>query len=218
MDLAARMSDSAPNQEPKPQPQWSGGPPRPPKKTARGLQGGSPGDDDPTEGHPEAEGGLFSRAYHDLRRIAAEMMAREAPDQTLQATALVDEAWMRLFGSAKPHCADRAYLFAAVGKAMRRILVENARRKKRLKRGGNLERVDIEHVALAAPLPDDKLLALDEALDRLAEHDPFAAKVVDLCYFAEFTQKQAAELLDVSLSKVERTWAYARAWLFREIE
>jgi RNA polymerase sigma factor (TIGR02999 family) len=170
------------------------------------------------EGDPKAEEELLSRVYHELRALAASLMVHEAPGQTLQPTALVDEAWMRLFGRAKLRCPDRAYFFAAVGKAMRRILVESARRKKRLKRGGNLERVDIEHVELVAPLPDDKLLALDEALDRLAGHDPFAAKVVHLCYFAELTQKRAAELLGVSLSTVERTWTYARAWLFRDLE
>jgi RNA polymerase sigma factor (TIGR02999 family) len=113
---------------------------------------------------------------------------------------------------------NRAYFFAAAGEAMRRILVENARRKKRLKRGGNLERVDIENVELAAPLPDDQLLAADEALDRLAECEPFAAKLVTLCYFVGLTQEQAAKELGVSLSTVERNLAYARAWLFRELE
>jgi RNA polymerase sigma factor (TIGR02999 family) len=170
------------------------------------------------EGDPKAEEELLSRVYHELRAIAGAMMAREAPGQTLQPTALVDEAWVRLFGRAKPHCPDRAYFFGAVGEAMRRILVENARRKKRLKRGGDLERVDIEHVELAAPLPDDELLALDEALDRLAECEPFAAKLVKLCYFVRLTQEQAAKELGVSISTVERTLAYARAWLFRELE
>ena len=153
-----------------------------------------------------------------LRALAASMMAREAPGQTLQPTAPVDEAWLRLFGSAKPHCPDRAYLFAALAKAMRRILVENARRKQRLKRGGNPERVDIESLELAAPLPDDELLAVDEALDRLAECEPFAAKLVTLCCFVGLTQKEAAKELGVSLATVERTWAFARAWLFREIQ
>jgi RNA polymerase sigma factor (TIGR02999 family) len=170
------------------------------------------------EGDPKAEEELLSHVYHELRALAGVMMAREAPGQTLQPTVLVDEAWMRLFGRAIPHCPDRAYFFAAVGEAMRRILVENARRKKRLKRGGDLERVDIERVELAAPLPDDELLAVDEALDRLAECEPFAAKLVKLCYFVGLTQEQAAKELGVSLSTVERTLAYARAWLFRDIE
>jgi RNA polymerase sigma factor (TIGR02999 family) len=193
--------------------------------TTEAQPAGAPGEGEIThllekmrEGDPKAEEELFSSVYHELRVLAASMMAREPPGQTLQATALVDEAWMRLFGHARLNCPDRAYFFAAVGKAMRRILVENARRKQRLKRGGNLERVDIECVELVAPMRDDDLLALDEALERLAEHDPFAAQVVDLCYFAELTQKRAAELLGVSLSKVERTWAYTRTWLFRELE
>ena len=170
------------------------------------------------EGNPKAEEELLSRVYHELRALAASMMAHESPGQTLQPTALVDEAWMRLFGGAKPQCPDRAYLFAAIGKAMRRILVENARRKKRLKRGGNLEKVDIESVELAAPLPDDELLAVDEALDRLAESDPFAAKLVELCYYVGLTQPQAAKELGISLATVERTLAWARAWLYRDIQ
>jgi RNA polymerase sigma factor (TIGR02999 family) len=171
-----------------------------------------------SEGDPKAEEELLSRVYHELRVLAVSMMAREAPGQTLQPTALVDGAWMRLFGGAKLHCPDRAYFFAALGKAMRRILVENARRKQRLKRGGNLERVDIESVELAAPMPDDDLLALDEALDRLTGCDSFAAKLVHLCYFAGLTQKRAAQELGVSLSEVERTWRHTRAWLAREVE
>ncbi len=170
------------------------------------------------EGDPKAEEELLSRVYLELRRQAAWMMAREAPGQTLQPTALVHEAWMRLIVRAKLNCPDRAYFFAVVGKAMRRILVENARRKRRLKRGGNLERVDIEHAELAAPMPEEDLLALDEALDRLAERDPFAANLVHLCYFAGFSQKRAAGALRVSISTVERTWAYTRAWLSREVE
>ncbi len=170
------------------------------------------------EGDPKAEEELLSGVYHELHTLAASMMAREPPEQTLQATALVDEAWMRLFGRVKPNCPDRAYFFAAAGEAMRRILVENARRKKRLKRGGNLERVDIEHVELAAPLPDDQLLAVDEALDRFAQGEPSAAKLVTLCYFVGLTQEQAAKELGVSLSTVERDLAYARAWLLRELE
>ncbi len=170
------------------------------------------------EGDPKAEEELFTRVYHELRALAASMLTHEAPGQTLQPTALVDEAWMRLFGRAKLNCPDWAYFFAAVGKAMRRILVESARRKKRLKRGGNLQRVDIDNVELAAPMPDEDLLALDEGLDRLAESDAFAAKLVHLCYFAGLTQKRAAKELGVSITEVERTWRHTRAWLAREVE
>ncbi len=170
------------------------------------------------EGDPKAEEELFTRVYHELRAVAAAMMAREPPGHTLQPTALVDEAWLRLFGRAKPPCPDRAYFFAMVGKAMRRILVESARRKRREKHGGKLERVDIASVELAAPLPDDELLAVDEALDRLAECEPAAAKLVNLCCFVGLTQKEAAKELGVALATAERMWAFARAWLFREIQ
>jgi len=170
------------------------------------------------EGDPKAEEELLSRVYPELHALAAAMMAHEAPGHTLQPTALVDDAWLRLFGRDKPHCPDRAYLFAALGTAMRRILVEHARRKKREKRGGNREKVDIDSVELVGPLPDDQLLAVDEALDRLSECDPFAVKLVDLCYFVRLTQPEAAKALGVPLAKVERTLAFARAWLFRELE
>ena len=170
------------------------------------------------EGDPKAEEELLSRVYPELRALAAALLAREAPGHTLQPTALVDDAWLRLFGRDKPYCPDRAYLFAALGTAMRRILVEHARHKQRRKRGGNCERVDIDSVELVGPLPDDQLLAVDEALERLAESEPFAVKLVDLCYFVRLTQKEAAKALGVPLATVERTLAFARAWLFRELE
>ncbi len=170
------------------------------------------------EGDPGAEEELLSRVYHELRALAGSLMAREAPGHTLQPTALLDEAWMRLFGRAKPHCPDRAYFFAMIGKAMRRILAEHARRKHRKKYGGGLEKVDIESVEVVGPLPDDQLLAVDEAVDRLAESEPRAAELVDLCYFVGLTQEQAAGELGISVATVERTLAFARAWLFRELE
>ncbi len=169
------------------------------------------------EGNPNADEELLSQVYQELRKLAACKMAREVPGQTLQATALVHEAWLRLVGDNGLHCPKRAYFFAAAGEAMRRILVENARRKKRLKHGGNLERVDIDNVELPAPLPDDDLLALDEALTHLAEINPAAAELVKLCFFVGLTQEQAAKELGVSVSTAERLWAYARAWLFRAI-
>ncbi len=186
--------------------------------TARGLEDGSPSDDDSPGGHRKAEEELCSRVYRELRALAAAMMARNAPGQTLQPTALVNEAWLRLFGGARLRCPDRDYFSAALAKAMRRILVENARRSKRDKRGGDRERVEIDSVELAAPLPDDQLLAVDEALDRLAQREPFAAKLVNLCCFVGLTQEEVARELGVSLSTVERTWAFARAWLYRELE
>ena len=170
------------------------------------------------QGHtPAAEQELLSRVYHELRAIAAARMACEPPGQTLQATALVHEAWLRLSGSDGMRFHNRAYFFAAIGEAMRRILVENARRKKRLKRGGNFQRVDLEAIDIAAPLPDEELLALDEALGRFEKIEPRAAGLVKLCYFVGLTQEQAATELSVSVSTVERTLSFARAWLFREI-
>jgi RNA polymerase sigma factor (TIGR02999 family) len=168
-------------------------------------------------GRQEAAAELLLLVYDELRRLAAWRLANEQPGQTLQATALVHEAYLRLVGQEDPQWNGRRHFFGAAAEAMRRILVENARRKKRLKRGGQMERVDLEEVDLPAPLPDDDLLALDAALDKLTVTDSRAAEVVKLCFFAGLTQPQVARELDVSLSTIERTWAYARAWLFREI-
>ncbi len=170
------------------------------------------------EGNPKAAEELVSRVYPELRMLAASKMANELPGQTLQPTALVHEAWLRLAGGDGLHCPSRAYFFAAAGEAMRRILVENARRKKRLKRGGDLERVDFEGANLAAPLPDDDLLALDEALTRFAQIEPRAVEIVKIHYFVGLSQEQTARELGVSLSTIERNLAFARAWLFREIQ
>ena len=168
-------------------------------------------------GQKEAAAELLPLIYDELRRLAAWRLANEPPGQTLQATALVHEAYLRLAGKDDPQWNGRRHFFGAAAEAMRRILVENARRKKRLKRGGQMERVDLEEVDLPAPLPDDELLAMDEALDKLATNDPRAAELVKLCFFAGLTQQQAARELGVSITTVERTWAFARAWLFREI-
>lgn len=168
------------------------------------------------EGDPKAAEQLLSHVYRELRALAAYKMAGEAAGHTLQPTALVHEAWLRLGGN-NLSFENRAHFFSAAAEAMRRILVENARRKKRLKRGGNQVRVDLTESEIAAPMPDEELLALDEALNRLAEKDPRAAELVKLCYFVDLTQEQAAKELGVSISTVERTWAYARAWLYREI-
>ena len=170
------------------------------------------------EGDPKAAEELLSHVYRQLRTLAAAMMAHELPGQTLQPTALVHEAWLRLGLGEGARFPSRAYFFAAVGEAMRRILVEVARRKKRLKRGGDLQRVELEIAELAAPMPDDELLAVDEALDRLSQIDARAAELVKLCYFARLTQEQAAKELGISVATVERTWAFARAWLYRDIQ
>ena len=169
-------------------------------------------------GNPKAAEELLPLVYDELRRLAAWRLANERPGQTLQATALVHEAYLRLIGQEDPGWQGRRHFFGAAAEAMRRILVENARRKKRLKHGGKMERVDIEQVDIPSPLPDDELLAMDEALDRLAEVDPRAVELVKLCFFVGLTQEQAAKELGVSISTVERTWAFARAWLFREIQ
>ncbi|HEY5910547.1 MAG TPA: ECF-type sigma factor [Verrucomicrobiae bacterium] len=170
------------------------------------------------EGDPKAAEELASRVYPELRLLAARKMAGQSASETLQPTGLVHEVWLRLMGGNGQHFPDRAYFFAAAGEAMRRILVENARRRKRLKRGGNLERVDLEKVDPPAPLPDDELLEVDEALTRLTECQPRAAELVKLLFFVGLTHEQAATELGVSVSTIERTWAFARAWLFREIE
>ncbi len=166
-------------------------------------------------GHPEADAELLAEIYKELRKLAACKMANEPPGQTLQPTALVHEAWLRLVGGDGLHCPNRGYFFAAAGEAMRRILVEAARRKKRLKHGGELRRVDVDAVELPAPMPDDQLLALDEALTRLAQINSEAAKLVNLRFFVCLTQEQAAGELGVSVSTAERLWVYARAWLLR---
>ena len=169
-------------------------------------------------GEPGAPDRLLAEVYQELRRLAAYKMAGEAPGHTLQPTALVHEAWLRLAAGGDPSFENRAHFFAAAGEAMRRVLVEAARRRKRLKRGGDQKRVDLDGLDLPAPMPDDELLALDEALDRLRVIDPRAAELVNLCYFVELTQEQAAKELGVSLSTVERSWAYAKAWLYRELK
>jgi len=170
-------------------------------------------------GDPKAAEQLLPMVYQELRRLAAAKMATEASGHTLQATALVHEAWMRLVGSSEePRFENRAHFFGAAAEAMRRILIESARRKQRLKRGGRAEKVDIDELEIPLPMPDDELLALDEALGRLALVDARAAEVVKLCFFVGLTQEQAAKELGISLSTAERLWSFARAWLFREMQ
>ena len=161
---------------------------------------------------------LFPLVYDELRRLAAGKMAREAPGHTLGATALVHEAWLRLDNSQNQGWKNRAHFFGAAAEAMRRILVENARRKHRLKRGGDRERVDLDAVDIACPVPDEELLALDEALDLLAQLDGRAAQVVKLSFFVGLTHDAVAKEMGLSVATVERSWAFARAWLFREVQ
>jgi len=171
------------------------------------------------QGEPHAAEQLLPLVYTELRRLAAEKMAQEKPGQNLEATALVHEAYLRLVDVEKAqHFNSRGHFFAAAAEAMRRILVENARRKSRKKRGAGRTREVLDDLELAAPEAPDNLLALDEALSQLAATDPKAAQLVQLRYFAGLTVKQAAEALGVSPRTADFLWAYARAWLLQKIE
>ena len=169
------------------------------------------------QGDRKAADALLPLVYDELRRLAAQKMAGEAPGQTLQATALVHEAWLRLGGDEQPSWQNRAHFFAAAAEAMRRILIDNARRKNYLRHGGGAERVNLDGLDLAASVDDEQLLALNEALDHLAVHDATKAQVVKLRFFAGLTNEQVARVLGVSEPTVKRHWTYARAWLFREM-
>jgi RNA polymerase sigma factor (TIGR02999 family) len=163
-------------------------------------------------GDPRAAADLLPLVYDELRRLASSHLAAEAPGQTLSATALVHEAYLRLVGGGDDRrYADRGHFFAVAATAVRRVLIDNARRKQALKRGGGGGREPLD--GLAAPEPDDELLALNEALDKLAALDPQKAKLVELRYFAGLTGEQAAAVLGVSPTTADRHWAYARAWL-----
>ena len=169
-------------------------------------------------GDLEAADELLPIVYEELRRVAAQKLSREKPGQTLQATALVHEAYIRLVGSQDPGWENRGHFFGAAAEAMRRILVERARRKKRLRHGGARERVDLDVAELTANGPSDDLLALDEALEKLADRDPLDGEVVKLRYFAGLTNDQVAKALGISPRTARRRWRYARAWLLREME
>jgi RNA polymerase sigma factor (TIGR02999 family) len=161
------------------------------------------------QGDPHAARELLPLVYDELRRLAAQKMAQEKPGQTLDATALVHEAYLRLVG--QPHWDGRGHFFAAAAEAMRRILVEKARRKKRLKHGGELHRVDLaDH---PAPTPEDDLLALHDALEKLAGEAPLAARVVELRHFAGLGHEQIASVLGITVYQARQQWTFARAWL-----
>lgn len=164
-------------------------------------------------GDRQAAAELLPLLYAELRRLAASKLAREKTGQTLDATALVHEAYLRLVGDQQFD--GQGHFFAAAAEAMRRILVEQARRRKSLKRGGGVEREPVEPDEIASPTPDDELLALSEALDRLAERHPEKVELVKLRYFAGLTTDQAADALGISPSTADRHWTYARAWLKR---
>jgi RNA polymerase sigma factor (TIGR02999 family) len=167
-------------------------------------------------GDQQAAERLLPLVYDELRKLAAQRLAQERPGQTLEATALVHEAYLRLAGG--KHFENCGHFFAAAAEAMRRILVENARRKASLKRGGGMLRRDISESELPAPDRANELLALDEALTKLAETDAQAAKLVSLRYFAGLTSAQAADALGISARTADRTWAYARSWLLKRLE
>jgi len=169
-------------------------------------------------GEQHAAEQLLPLVYEELRRLALEKMAHEKPGQTLQATALVHEAYLRLVGPGEErHWDSRGHFFAAAALAMRRILVEQARRKQRVRHGGGRKRIDLDEACSVALPPDDNLLALDEALNRLAERDPVRAQLVTLHFFAGLTMSEAAQILGISLSTAERNWRFARAWLYAEL-
>src|SRR6201993_1805918 len=168
------------------------------------------------QGDPRAAGELLPLVYGELRKLAAARLAREKPGQTLQATALVHEAFLRLVGNeADRHWAHRGHFFAAAAEAMRRILVENARRKQAVKHGGGKRRVPLEEFHRVAESPDD-LLDLDDALARFAAEEPAKARLIQLRFFAGLSTPEAAAALGISVATAERWWTYARAWLYSE--
>jgi RNA polymerase sigma factor (TIGR02999 family) len=170
------------------------------------------------QGHPKAAEELLPLVYEELRKLAAAKMANERPGQTLQPTALVHEAWLRLTGNENQEWNNRGHFFAAAAEAMRRILVENARRKQRVKHGGELQRVDLAALDVAIITHDEHLLAVDEALDKLAAHDPLGAQLMKLRFFTGLSNLDAARMLGIPERTAKRTWAYARAWLYEELK
>ena len=161
--------------------------------------------------------GIIPLIYQQLRRLAAARMAREQPGQTLQATALVHEAYLRLAGGLPQHWNSRGHFFSAAAEAMRRILVENARRKSSLKRGRGAERVDVSEIDVPAEQTDARILAINDALEKLALEDRTAAELVKLRFFAGLSGQEAAAVLGLAERTATRLWAYGRAWLYREL-
>jgi RNA polymerase sigma factor (TIGR02999 family) len=169
-------------------------------------------------GNSQASADLLPLVYEQLRALAGRKMRQERPDQTLQATALVHEAYLRLVDTTKVQLWEsRWHFFAAAAESMRRILVDNARRRGRIKRGGEMNRVDLDELELTVNDPPDELIALDEALIKLAEEHPEKAQLVNLRYFGGLTHEEAAQALGFSVSTADRHWAYARAWLYRQM-
>jgi len=169
-------------------------------------------------GEPGAQAALFTQVYDELRRLAAAKMARESGGQTLQPTALVHEAWLRLGGDCQPHWRNRAHFFGAAAEAMRRILIDRARERHALRHGGGLARVELAAIDVAEERDDRLLLAVDETLERFAAIAPQKAALVKLRYFTGLSVEQAAASLEISETTAKRWWAYARAWIFRELQ
>lgn len=171
-----------------------------------------------TRNEPADSEELLPLVYDELRRLAAYRMSQDAPGHTLQPTALVHEAYLRLIDVPEPQSWDgKGHFFSAAAEAMRRILIENARRKKRQKRGGDQERVCYDGLDLAATATEEQVLAVNESVDRLAEHDPEAAELIKLRFFVGLTNLEAAELMKIPERTAKRRWAYARAWLLEDL-
>jgi len=168
-------------------------------------------------GDRQAADQLLPLVYEELRKLAAHRMAQEQPGQTLQPTALVHEAWLRLVGDENPRFDGRGHFFAAAAEAMRRILIDRARQKRSLKRGARAERVKLDELEVAVAADDDTLLAVDEALAKLAQEDPDSAAFIKLRFFAGLTNAEAAQALGIPERTARRHWSFARAWLYREI-
>jgi RNA polymerase sigma factor (TIGR02999 family) len=167
---------------------------------------------------PQSGSRLLPLVYEELRKLAAQKMAHEPPGQTLQATALVHEAWLRMGGDRQSSWQNRAHFFAAAAEAMRRILIDKARRRRAVRHGGGIERIDLDSIEPASSMEEERLLALHGALDRLALQEPVKAELVKLRFFAGLTIEESAALLGLSEPTAKRHWTYARAWLYREIE
>ncbi|HXJ58786.1 MAG TPA: ECF-type sigma factor [Verrucomicrobiae bacterium] len=173
-------------------------------------------EDCPETTGPEPVSTWSTRLYNELRQIAASQLSRQPPGQTLQATALVHEAWLKLGGSDQ-RWQNRAHFFGAAAQAMRQILIDQARRKAAVRHGGDMERVDLTESNIIGGAPDEQLLEINEALDRLAAHDPIKAELVKLRFFVGLPLAEAAEALGLSEPTAKRYWTYARAWLYREL-
>jgi len=169
------------------------------------------------QGDPKAPERLLPLVYDELRKLAAQRLAHESPGQTLQATALVHEAYLRLIGSETPSWNSQGHFFSAAAEAMRRILIENARRKRTEKHGGDLKRVELDGVDVPEAAPSRDILAVDEALSKLAAEDPVKAELVKLRYFGGLSVEDAGRVLGISRATADRYWAYARVWLYSEL-